>query len=190
MKRVLIFAAALTVIMIACHKNDSPQDCLPDLPCATQYGANTFGCYIDGKPWVAEIGLDILDPTVHKLQAWFDEPEYGSSNLKFLQVKAASIDSGKYERFNISFRPITDIGVIEHKSLERFITEVNLEGNQQIKGGVYYIDTLSPYKMKIITINREKNIVAGQFSFIALSENKEDTIKVTEGRFDVIYNPE
>jgi len=39
---------------MACKKDDPAPNPPPELPPATQTGANTFGCYVNGKPFIQE----------------------------------------------------------------------------------------------------------------------------------------
>ena len=63
MKKSTTILVLLSFIFFTCRKEENNFG----LPPATQQGANTFGCLIDGKPWVAEIGLGVLDPLIKKL---------------------------------------------------------------------------------------------------------------------------
>ncbi len=180
----------LTVLMLSfstCKKEDG---CPPDLPCATQTGENTFGCYINQVAWIAQKAPYILDPSVHKLQAWLDEPGYGTDHNNFLQITATSIDSFAYDFISMTFGAITNIGDINHNFLNTFRIKAYLDGRSGIIAGVYSIDTLSPYEIVLTKVDYNNNIISGHFSFIGLSEDKGDTITVTDGRFDINYYPE
>ncbi len=67
MKTILIFLFAACSIFASCKKDKTQEDSLPP---ATQTGANTFGCYINGKLYVPK-GFEqnnpnfdvIVDPT-------------------------------------------------------------------------------------------------------------------------------
>jgi len=78
--------AALTLLLtlpLACRKdkNEPPEEPLPDnpwgLPSATKTGENTFGCLLNGKPWVANIALGIFDPSARPLDIYYDETGTG-----------------------------------------------------------------------------------------------------------------
>ncbi|MDO8368026.1 MAG: hypothetical protein Q7T20_14585, partial [Saprospiraceae bacterium] len=58
------------------------------MPCATQVGANTFGCYINGKPWVAEIGHGIYDPLIKKTKSRYDEVGIGAADIYYFYLSA------------------------------------------------------------------------------------------------------
>ena len=186
----LLLALALFFILPACKKDPPEQVCPPGLPCATQTGENTFACYINGQPWEAQVAPYIFDPTVHKLQGWFDELEHGTDHSDFLEIHATSIDSSAYDLFTLSFRPVTDMIVLNHDLLNLFAMEVHLDERKNINAGVYRIDTLAPYEIKLTKIDHENNIVSGQFFFTGLLQNKKDTIVVRDGRFDLRYHPE
>jgi len=82
----------------------------------------------------------IFDPTVHKLQGWFDEPEYGTDHFNFLQIHATSIDSSAYDLFTMSFGPVTDVGNLNHDLLNIFMIKAHLDSRENINAGVYRID--------------------------------------------------
>lgn len=48
--------ALLALLLLACKKDKAsdPAPVQPKLPPATQTGANTFGCYVNGKPFIQE----------------------------------------------------------------------------------------------------------------------------------------
>ena len=53
MKRILLIILA-SVLLTGCEERDRDKGVNPDiLPEATQKGANTAGCKVDGKVWVA-----------------------------------------------------------------------------------------------------------------------------------------
>lgn len=57
MKHFPVLTTALALLLTQCRKNDDapakPED---QLPAATQTGANTFGCLLNGKPWMPSGG--------------------------------------------------------------------------------------------------------------------------------------
>ncbi|MFT4663498.1 MAG: hypothetical protein ACI8YQ_002166 [Polaribacter sp.] len=56
MKKITICLLGVLFLATACNKDDDGSDNSYGLPNATEQGANTFGCLIDGEPWVAEVG--------------------------------------------------------------------------------------------------------------------------------------
>ena len=117
MKNIPYLLLCLLALLHPNCRKDQDQDCPPDLPCATQAGENTFGCYINGKPWVAGVAPYIWDPTVHKIEASHDEPNYSTEHNNFLQITASSVDSFAYDFISMTFTPVTGIGNIKHNRL-------------------------------------------------------------------------
>lgn len=185
MKHFFLFFALLLTLS-TCKKDDL--DCVPDLPCATQAGANTFGCYINGKPWVSGIAPYVLDPTVHELNVNYDEPNYSYNDFHIFQFTATAVDSFAYEFWALAFGPLLTTGDLSHQQLSTFRAEVYLEYLPDVRR-VFQLDTLSPYDITITKLDFDKNIVAGKFAFTGITEDKKDTIIVTNGRFDLIYLP-
>ena len=63
MKKLLttIFTA---VLLLGCNKDDTPKPIIlpiQQLPPPTQVGANTFGCLLDGQPFLPGVGTNPLD---------------------------------------------------------------------------------------------------------------------------------
>lgn len=166
-------------IVSGCQKDSL--DCPPDLPCATQTGENIFGCYINGKPWVAHVEPYVLDPAAHKIEASYDETDYGSFNdnyVRLLGVYRGDTSSSLI----IHFKPLLRAGRIVMDSLIFHGIEFQTPHKH------YEIDEASPYEIDVTKLDLEKNIISATFSFTGVSDT--DTIKVTDGRLDVRYYPE
>jgi hypothetical protein len=66
---------------------------------------------------------------------------------------------------------------------------MSIKKNGQLPSNLSFrLDTLFEHNIEITYFDIEKNIISGKFSFTGTSSN--DTVKITDGRFDVIYNPE
>lgn len=183
---ILLLAALFT---FGCKKTDE-LDCPPDLPCATQSGENTFGCYINGVPWVAEIAPYVLDPTLHTIEAEYDESDYGSENGSFLSLKGRRTNDSTSGFMYLNLRPVAGIGYISHYEALTFDIGayiINTNNGQPTGTLAFELDTLFSYNISITHINTEKNTISGMFSFTGTSLT--DTIRVTDGRFDVKYDP-
>ena len=190
MQKHLFLFAALLLSLAACHKDDSPQGCPPDLPCATQTGENTFGCYINGKPWVAEIAPYVLDPTLHKIEAEYDEDGYGSAYGNFLSIKAGRTNDTTDGFMRINIKPITATGPVSYVSAVTFDIGgyiVKTDHGNFVSVLAFDIDTLRDYKIDITHLDKDKNVMSGTFSFIG--KTKTDTVRITDGRFDIRYDP-
>ena len=150
-----------------------------ELPPATQTGANTFGCLINGKVFQARGDS--------KYEAIDKDFNYGSVNLSAVYVK-----NGKIETATGLSTPIlngTGSYIIEHRTgLWYGVDNLNLYGKKN-----------KPLQSKLVVTKFERGedkvnnlrwlIVSGTFEGIILNDNNPlDTIKITEGRFDVKFN--
>lgn len=162
----LIFAVYLLCSSFSCSKDK--------LTKATQEGANTFSCKVDGK-----VFLPSKEGT-----SW--------SGAKPLLVS------------NSSFNGFTLMGVIFSTSLEPtqyvlirlpYLTKPNnytlntsAYGEYKINygGGPTYL-TNSTYtgKVNVTRCDTVNQIYSGTFSFTAIDDNTKKTVSVTDGRFDV-----
>ena len=184
---IIAFGSCALWLNLGCHKES---DCPPDLPCATQTGANTFGCYINGKPWVAEIAPYVLDPGAHKIEASYDEAGYGINYGRFLSVSGRRTNDSTDGFIAINLKPITGTGAASHVNALTFIISAVItktEHGQFVSAIGFELDTLFDYNIEITRLDAERNIVSGMFSFTGTSPA--DTVRVTDGRFDVTYDP-
>ena len=140
------------------------------LPNATQTGANIFACRLNGQNWVSASGIfhnraGISNDT---LAASADRSNNGFE-LIVLIVKGNARQGEIY-----SFSDTT-------KALAEFRTN-NLCGIQT--GSVYrYFSTGGSITItKIDTINKA---ISGTFNFIAPRTDCGDTLRITDGRFDI-----
>jgi hypothetical protein len=177
-----IFLSALLICICTvpgCKKDDP--DCPPDLPCATQTGENTFGCYIDGEPWVAKVEPYVLDPSAHKIEASYDETDYGTFNDNYFRLLGA-YRGDTSSSLIIHFKPLLQTG-------RAFINTLNFYGIEfRTSQNLFKIDPDSPYEIHFTKLDTVKNIASGTFYFSCISDS--DTLSVTDGRFDVRYSPE
>jgi hypothetical protein len=182
----LLAAVAASLALPACKKDDL--DCPPDLPCATQTGANTFGCYINGEPWVAEIAPYVLDPTLHKIEAEYDEDGYGSNYDNLLSIKGHKTNDSTDGFISINLKPVRSVGEISHTNMISFEVSaliVTTNKGQFINAVGFNLDTYYDYSIEITHLDTAKNIISGTFYFTGTSPK--DTVKVTKGRFDIKY---
>ncbi len=183
MKPVLIIFFIL-VSVTACKKHYiTPVNQLSLLPQATQTGARTFGCLINGQAFVPEN------------QSFFEGPllqcdyEYVGGGYYF-EVKCSNkYSDGSIKNIYIGTDSLT---ISEGESLK--LTGSSKKGfagasyNYFNSSGNFYYGT-SPTLTGLLTITKLdsiKQIVAGTFYFNVLN-NTGDTVKITDGRFDMPY---
>jgi hypothetical protein len=181
----LSIALIILLFLTSCkkHKNINPVD---QLPSETQTGAGTFGCLINGK--VFKPKGPSLSPILSSNYQYIYSP---SPNGFVFQVSATNnvneceisnitvgLDSGK----------VSQGGVYELKEMNRgnavgrymYFPSCN---TSQI---IYETTSESKGQLIITKFDEINQIASGTFWFIAVND-KGDTLKITDGRFDVHY---
>jgi hypothetical protein len=158
---------------------------VPVMPPITTIGANTFGCYVNGKLWVAFTNPQFFDPNAMKPTfADFDDKSGGKNwfyltgYLKydnFYQVMNFSIilDNG-IGKYLMKKQPVND---------ERFVDYHIADPNQC---AAYQLDETKSNQVEITFLDQQKRIAAGKFEMTVYNECG-DTLKITDGRFDVKF---
>jgi hypothetical protein len=149
-----------------CKDDPAPKTELEKLPPITQEGKNTFGCLVNGKAWVTETSIDAVV----------------AYQLDILQISACL--TNKDNDNCMSFYAFGD----------RTIETINLVGNQNAGIGFgdkrsncdYPSENTLTGNLSITNLDEIKLIISGTFEFTTVT-NECDTIKVTDGRFDLTY---
>jgi hypothetical protein len=179
MKRLYILALFIfyTLLCNSCKKDKNTNDIydnVPGLPPATQIGANTFGCLVNGMPWVPmgyngtnNLSIDydpgfnngILNIVAYKFIAPIDEQILLSvrDSLNFLKAPF-SINLSSSSLYGLSYKKFCHLW-------NRFP------------------DVYSSGFLTIKMLDRNSGIIAGEFNATMYRVGC-DTIKITQGRFD------
>lgn len=159
----------------ACDKKDalSPEEQLPE---ATQNGANTAGCLVDGEVFLPD-GESLNSGSVLKAQYILSDEKYifGLSirNLKvgnrmvMIESKNEQLEEGKTYVMN-EYSDTSATGVYL-TGLDGFSTSDEVIG-----------------EFDITKLDETNSIISGTFWFDAVNEEGE-VVKIREGRFDVRY---
>ncbi len=140
------------------------------LPPETQEGKGTIGCLIDGKLWATnewDNGFMRQAP----VRAYFYKESYYKEGKTYCTIGAEKKD-GTFI--------VIDINTANIKTEKKISAEAGVG-----MGYLNFYVSKEPYiyLTKFDTIN---HIISGQFSFEAINnEDPTDTIKVTDGRFDM-----
>jgi hypothetical protein len=175
-----LFFITLTASECKKHKPSNPVD---QLPPETQTGANTFGCLVNGEVFLPK--GPSLSPI---LQCAYQYLNTDYSKGYFFQLSA----SHKYNTNDVS-----GIGIFTD-SLPIVQGIYTLGDNK--KGNVYalylryketaninlYTKTNLPGQLTITKFDELNQIVSGTFFFTVI-DNSGDTIKVSDGRFDMQF---
>ena len=170
----LLFCCLLAVPLLwgGCSwlKNDNaPLDPVERLPPITTTGANTFGCLLNGEPWVVCGGF--LETS--RLSASYG---YQSNMLRISGTRWC-----KASRDNVLIASTVDgPGLYEYRRAEYDNREIECQ------------DVLDPYRLlegadnrlEILRLDKENYIMSGTFQCTLVHAKCGDTIHITEGRFD------
>jgi hypothetical protein len=173
-----LLSALLTLSVLSCTKQDpSP---LEQLPAATQHGANTFGCLLNGKVFLPN-GTDgnpgggpysvVYDPSFHHgdftLRAFRYTRKGDQDSFQSIQLFADSVQGPG--RYSLAFANHNDEGLFYDARTE-----------------CHFYPRESHYRrgeLVITRLNKQAGIIAGTFQF-TLYQPGYDSVIVTQGRFD------
>lgn len=164
------------------------------MPAATQTGANTAGCLVDGLPWVANFYDTTLGvPAVRPVTAAWDNGSVGRPNhlsLSFLKNIADQAQVHHNTTVELELpgltRPATF--VLDQPATPRqgtrnpayaAFTFRKSSPNQELLTGPG-----SPGRVVVTRFDTLSRVVSGTFEFTARQASGGTPVRVTEGRFD------
>ena len=191
-KTFLLSLSLMTVLwLFACHK-DPPQTPKPD-PCPwpeiTTEGKHTFGFKINGKEWVpcvdlygAVVGLRPIDCTLRESD--------GSNFLGLVASYFMSSISDTSNLFFLGLKPLK-VGILNAQDLAHLRIKFSLLYNEGLNGKSWSADkTGINTSIEILRLDTAQNIIAVKFSCLLISDDRSDTLVLTDGRFDLTYYPQ
>jgi hypothetical protein len=161
----------LTVLLTGKCKKDNIDE-LSKLPSATQSGANTFGCLINGKAWVP-FGYNSPYPNYRIIL------ENTSGGLV--------LDIRVYRTFNGERTDLTLGGLINVGNASYDFRNKDTMTIQYSFGSCYMTPHDSLYRLGKLILSRldfTSGIVSGTFECNLYRPDCGDTIRITNGRFD------
>ena len=174
-----LFAVLILVLLFAgCKKEDkTPINPIDQLPPATQTGANTLGCLIDGKPFTAYGKPSFLNEQGVSFQpfintAWYISGKVGHQHL----IMNINYDS------SISLPAIFKMSD-NYPAGAEFLNP--LDENTAITGSNDF-KTDSVHKGTLTVQYYDGTMIAGIFSFDCANDAGE-LIHITDGRFDISF---
>ena len=168
----LLFLLVLSVQKCQCKKDDptptpipQPIPCDTCLPAITTTGQNTFGCRVNGKVWLPQKGSFQPAVNIDILGNQIGIDGYNSVNDVWLGMSLSPIYDTCYFKF-----PTQSL----NKSQGKYLTNK------------YYItDTLNTGYIHFTRVDFKQGVFSGTFAFDTYSNDKKDTIHITDGRFDI-----
>ena len=178
-------------VLLGCQKNDPrPAE---QLPPATQTGANTAGCVVDGLRWVARTnartmgGAPLSDvyarwgrvrPPAHHLSLSFDKQIDHNSDVHsrtYLRLELPGITRPGAVVLDQKYDGLVINGPIAYAAFTYYQTPPD----QEMRTG-----PATPGRVVVTRLDTVARIVSGTFEFTARDASGRATVRVTEGRFD------
>ena len=187
---ILLFTFSLFGL-VGCTSNTSQNDPVLQLPPETQTGANTFGCYINGKLLIPRDGTGTIGSSDKGARFWggypletdyyeFDIRDYKSVRTSRILVHLQAVHITGVSNYIIySSNGMRGIDGLNHNYIHCMIF------NEATNSYQYY---RSFDNSGIVTVKRydfNSRIVSGTFTCkLRNSANPSDEIEITQGRFD------
>ncbi|GAA4352517.1 hypothetical protein GCM10023185_12300 [Hymenobacter saemangeumensis] len=170
------YCLALSVVLLsACGKEDP--DPVDQLPPATQTGANTFGCLVNGQPWTPRGNNGTSNYTV----SYDIFPDGGLLEIVAYRIYGTGPDD--FQSLSLWTKELHGIGTRSFQNTQNSIARFN----EQRRNCVWRSrDSTTTYRRGQLTITRldlQAGVVSGTFAFTMYKPGC-DSIRVTEGRFD------
>ena len=182
----LYLALLLLTQCSKCKRDDPaplpPKDPLSTLPPETQTGAGTFGCLVNGKAYAA--------PSPTRCRGdWQSSTKLGISATMYANGTQANETYSISMALNGRLMDAQSFAMISSASpFPVFTPGINqffaFAGAQCIYGGAYY----KPGPVELVKFDGVARIASGRFAFTLYEPNSGcDTLRVTNGRFDVKF---
>jgi hypothetical protein len=156
---------------------------VPVMPPITNTGENTMGCYVNGKLWVAFTNPQFFDPNaMNRTSADFADQSGG--DMWFYLIGYQKYDD-IFQAMRFAF--ILDKGIGKYSLEKNSISDEALRDYKGINGcQKYELDETTSNHLEITFLDQQKNIASGKFEMTVYNECG-DTLKITDGRFDVKF---
>jgi hypothetical protein len=166
----------LLILLSSCKNDDdsnTPTNPIDQLPPATQTGENTFGCLLDGRPFLPGNGQNPLDCVY----------QFVDGGYYF------SLQANKEVNLNL-IRLGCNTDNLQIQQGETYLLEDNSDGNAYGKyffeTNINYTDSLNLGEMTITKLDFESNIVSGTFWY-DIEDTNGIVHEIREGRFDMRF---
>lgn len=168
------FLLLFLICIFGCDKDDKPANPIDQLPPATQTGANTFGCLLDGQAFIPGGGTNPLDCIYQFVDGGY-----------YFGLQGNKRDDNN-DRITIA------LGTNNRQLQQGYNYELleNMSGNAF---GIYSLSPFSSYtsavqtgELNITKLDPDNQIVCGTFWF-DVKDHKGIIHQIREGRFDMQY---
>ncbi|WP_290478225.1 MULTISPECIES: hypothetical protein [unclassified Leeuwenhoekiella] len=173
MKKAVFFLFYMFLI-VSCNKDDDGCRGVDCLPPKTQTGENTFGCLLDGKPFILKGGVNPLDCVYQLIDGkWYFQLQGNNEDENFLgrAIIINTIDKEIEEGASYD--------LVEEKAGNAYA----IFSNNTIFS---FTSSENPGELYISKLDMSNQIVSGTFSF-EIVDNEGNLRRITEGRFDMRF---
>ncbi|MBK8242559.1 MAG: hypothetical protein IPK88_03970 [Saprospiraceae bacterium] len=150
-----------------------------ELPPITMEGKNILGCKVNGQVWVSSVPFNLSGYNSFRMGYDSLSGHFGINSL-WITPGNEIFENLKFESIVIN-KLVGDYKILRNINVANFIDVANINYNQ------YWIDNTPKNKLSITYANKLKNIISGTFEFTAIDTLHNDTLFITEGRFDGKY---
>ena len=178
----LILTFLFGFLAISCHRSSDNSSQAEQLPAATQTGASTAGCLVNGNVLVAKGNLSKIFTWGPPISASYYYYGGYNFNLSFENQKVADLPG--------VFISLSNINIEEGKT---YSLSLDLKDDTKTYGyanfsntSFFQTDNLQKGELTITHFDTKNYIVSGTFWFDA-TNSKGDKVKITDGRFDAKY---
>jgi hypothetical protein len=155
-----------------------------ELPPITQEGKNTFGCRVNGKVWIPSFKCQLFGNQCAEL-AYSVHPQFNGTDTVLYFSLSAGNDAGSHAYFEIE--PVESGSFIKGVGNYSDSVSIHFFGSGDFwKYNATFSRMLYPV-FNITTIDAEKKVVAGTFSFTLFTQDLKDSVIITDGRFDLQF---
>ena len=170
----LILLLLTTFTLSCCNKDDDkPQNPVDQLPPATQTGAGTFGCLVNGVPFVDNSGFFNCFYQLVDGEYYF--------GIQGEQVVSTIILIGLGS--NASSIELNTITQLNNDAPGNFYGGINLAN----LGGTIKTTNAVDGSITFTKLDLLNNIVSATFEFNVIDPNTGTVYEITEGRFDAVF---
>lgn len=171
----LLFTAL--VVLSSCQKDDDPVASIDQLPPATQTGAGTFGCLVNGKPFIDNSGsfncfYQFVDGGYYFHVAGNDEIEF----LKEITLATNKKEIADDETYTLLTNELGNVFGAGYFNNDPTSSGEGVTTDQEYSG-----------TLTISNLDFENHIVSGTFSFDLVDPYTQKIIEIRQGRFDTFF---
>jgi hypothetical protein len=190
-KTQLLLLVILFFTLTGCKKKYQSN---PSLPPATQTGADTFGCLIDGKVLIPQDDHSAFCFTCSSPLYVFYSPYMNNSAYNQENLTIGASDENPDGPWRSVYLRVKNTAFIESQTIALKADTVKKGGSASYNSDILGNYSLVDYKttqiisgeLTITKIDLINKFISGTFKFDAINSNK-DIVHVTDGRFDAHY---